>query len=51
MISAVSGASRSGVYHGVLISTILSIFSLLVLKPRNANQYDICAIVKASALF
>lgn len=51
MISAVSGASRSGVYHGVLVSTIITIFSILVLKPRNTNQYDICVIVKGSALF
>lgn len=50
MVSAVSWASRSGVYHGVLISTIISIFSLLVLKPRNVNQYDIYVTVKGSAL-
>lgn len=38
-ISAVSWDSRSHVYHGVLINTILPIFSLLVLKPRNVGQY------------
>lgn len=51
MISAVSWASRSGVYHGVLISTIISIYSLLVLKPRNVSRYDVYVIVKGSALF
>lgn len=51
MISAISQASRSHVYHGVLINTILFIFSLLVLKPRNVDQYNVYVIVKGSALF